>query len=155
MSKKVVGFMAALTAVLVASAMLVAQLGSPAVSAKVNPVRIDLVVDLAGRSARDTVKDVKGALESEGYQVDSFFDVFYVLNIGSSGEDGVSLKTGGGNFDVFFEVEYKVARIETEMIAMSLTSVSPIPANPDGAIDAVKSVLPVGTLRYGHVTLIK
>ena len=101
-------------------------------------MQIDLVVDItdsSGVGTGGTLGFVRSGLSGAGYQVDSFFDVFYV--IGSSGQDGV-LKIGSSGLDgiksdSFFDVEYGF--IETEMIAMSLTSSSPIPVNAGEAID--------------------
>ena len=55
---------------------------------------------------------------------------------------------------MFFDVEYSVRTIPTEMVAMSLVSTAPDATNPQGAIDAVKNALKEDVF-YGHVTILK
>ena len=112
-----------------------------------------------GISTSGTIEMVQLSLAEAGYNVDSFFDVSYVSNIGSSGEDGVSFKSSP-TFDVFFEVEYKTGgarTIQTEMIAMSLKG-----SIGDGSVawrglDVVKNAVKKngGHTYVGHVTLLR
>ena len=106
--------------------------------------RTDLVVSNIGSSGQDGVS----------FGVDSFFDVFYFSNIGSSGQDGVRYSAG---FDSFFDVEYRTLKIETEMVALSLTSSYSISFNGVDLIDKAKEAALVagGDIIYGHVTILK
>ena len=87
-----------------------------------------------------------------------------VTNIGSSGLDGVQ-------FDVFFEVEYRidsffdididpsrVGTFDTEILSMDLSG-SPIlgDLDPGALIERViqEASIVVGTVRHGHVTVLK
>lgn len=173
MRKWLAGLVAVVIAVAVATIIVVIQSSTPGASARTHDqIQLDLIVtvlpapdDGTGKNPdgpgplESTLDIIKGALSDQDFQVDSFFDVYYVTNIGSSGEDGVSFRTGG-NFDVFFEVDYRISRagtIETEMVALSLTSTAPDPTNPQGAIDAVKRIVEArkGRVFYGHVTVLK
>lgn len=104
-----------------------------------------------GSSGQDGVAKGGGS-----FQVDSFFDIMYVSNIGSSGEDGVSF-----NVDSFFDIEYRVGsdreKIETEMIAMQLRATLTDPDNPDAALDDIRAAVrgAGGDVYYGHVTVLK
>lgn len=175
--KKVIGYLAVIMAVVVATGFLVYQSTAPSVVSAEDGrphAQLDLIItvpDGTDAPLKMTLDLVTKGLANGKYQIDSFFDVSYVSNIGSSGEDGVSLSVSnigssgedgvrrGGNFDVFFEVDYKKAKkgttIETEMVALSL-SYNPGP-DPLGAIDAVKKAVDAGGGRvfYGHVTVLK
>ena len=80
-----------------------------------------------------------------------------VSNIGSSGQDGV--RVSDFSVDSFFDITYDAtgAKIETEMVAMSLTGTIPDTSNPGVALDAVRSAVAKsgGTTHYGHVTVLK
>ena len=141
---------------------------APTASAKGrNQIQLDLVVSVEGiiRATDEAgpLTSMLGAIElalsDNNYQIDSFFDVYYVSNIGDSGEDGVSFKAGA-NFDVFFEVGFNLGRggtFDTEIIAMSLSSSAPDISNPQGAIDIVRNAVAAnkGRVHYGHVTVLK
>ena len=166
--KKIVGLLAVTLAVVFAVGFVLHQTTAPTASAKEkSQILLDLVVAVPTSGtvpspgepgALETALGViKGALSEHNFQVDSFFDVYYVPNIGSSGEDGVSFKAGA-NFDVFFEVEVsRSGTFETEMIAMSLSSTAPDPSNPQGAIDIARTAVEglKGRVFYGHVTVLK
>ena len=171
--KRKYGYLALIIAMVVATGVVVYQSSAPEAAARVHDgielVQLDLIVDAsAGAIGKNsdgagpvetTLSVISDALSASGFQVDSFFDVYYVSNIGSSGQDGVSYKAGA-NFDVFFEIDISISgksTIPTEMVALSLTSTAPDPNNPQGAIDAIKSALEASHSRvyYGHVTVLK
>jgi hypothetical protein len=179
MSKKIVGSAALFVALVVALGFVVAQTNVPEASAKdKNQFQMDLLIDMTklvtietgetgrkeeARKVRASISGavdlVEEALARGDYNVDSFFDVFYVSNIGSSGEDGVSFKSSP-TFDVFFEVDYKTSRgsgFATEMVSMSLTASPGGASGPQGAIDIVKAALQNagGDVYVGHVTVLK
>ena len=106
--------------------------------------RADLVVSNIGSSGQDGVS----------FGVDSFFDVFYFRNIGSSGQDGVRYSAA---FDSFFDVEYRTLKIETEMVALSLTGSYSIILNEVDLIDKAKeaALAAGGDIIFGHVTILK
>ncbi|MDA0987734.1 MAG: hypothetical protein O2783_01080 [Chloroflexi bacterium] len=92
--------------------------------------------------------------ENGTFQVDSFFDISYISNIGSSGLDGYTFTV-----DSFFDVEYRVSSIDTEMVSLSL-SASPIFGDPDFDVRALDAVITAvaeagGHVHYGHVTVLK
>ena len=166
--KRKYGYLALIIAIVVAAGVLVYQSSAPDVSARAHDeielVQLDLVISVPADPGRtdlleSMLEEIGNALSNAGYQVDSFFDIMYLSNIGSSGEDGVSVRTGG-NFDVFFEVDYKISgnrTFATEMVAMSLTSTAPDVNNLQSALDVVKSAVEArqGDYFIGHVTLIR
>ena len=167
MSRRVVGLIAVAMAVVASIGLIVGQSLTSEASAKAkDQFQLDLIVQVPGPgpdgtpglSTSGTIELVELSLAKGRYNVDSFFDISYVSNIGSSGDDGVSFKTTP-NFDVFFEVDYKTSRgkIETEMVALSLRVNLNDPPNPQGAIDLVRRALEGagGDIYYGHVTIIK
>ena len=150
---------------MVAVAFAVAQ-PTTADAARGNQAQIDLIVGLgvdpstgAGPTPGEIVSEIgrEDTILVEAFAVDSFFDVFYVLNIGSSGEDGV--RVSDFSVDSFFDITYDTtgAKIETEMVAMSLTGTIPGTSNPGVALDAVRAAVSSagGTTHYGHVTVLK
>ena len=167
MNKKAVGLLVLATAVLVAAVFVFLPTGSLEVSAKTaDPIQIDLVVEVGPKqNSRSTLKNVQGALESGGFNVDSFFDVYYVSNIGSSGQDGVRRIGSSGIdgfsvdsfFDVFFEINNTSRTIPIEMVALSLRSVSPAGGNPEDSLELVERAVEGdgGVVYYGHVTVLK
>ena len=166
--KKIVGLLAVTLAVVFAVGFVLDQSSATTASAKVNnQIQLDLIVAIPTGGTvptpdepgpvESTLGVIKAALSDHNFQVDSFFDVYYVSNIGSSGEDGVSIKAGA-NFDVFFEVEIsRSGTFDTEMIALSLSSTVPDPTNPQGAIDIARTAVEglKGSVHYGHVTVLK
>ena len=176
MIRRLTGLVAIVIAVVVTVGFVVAQLSAPEASAKgKNQFQLDLVIDMTRLIGVETGNkgevrkyrlDISGtldlvedALARGDYNVDSFFDVFYVSNIGSSGEDGVSFRSNP-TFDVFFEVDYKTSgasKITTEMVAMSLTANPNGSSSPQGAVDAVRQALRKagGDVYIGHVTVLK
>ncbi len=97
-----------------------------------------------------------GSSGEDGFRVDSFFDITYVSNLGSSGLDGFAVDSF---FDVTYDIEYgsSASTIEVEIIAMQLRATPNDPANPVGAIDAVKKAVngAGGKVYVGHVTVLK
>ena len=172
MSKRLIGLVAIVMAVVVAIGFMVVPSSALEASAKgKNQFQLDLIVEAPGLGkdgtpglgTAGTIELVELSLTSGNYNVDSFFDVYYVSNIGSSGLDGNTAKVTA-NFDSFFDIEYeiggstrKVGTFDTEMISMSLTVNLNDPPNPQGAIDVVREALEKkgGDVYVGHVTLIR
>ena len=176
MSKGIVGLVAVVIAVIGTIGFVVAQSAAPEATANAHgQFQMDLVIDTTHLFVIETGSDgqrrktpldtsgtidlVEGALARGNYNVDSFFDIMYVSNIGSSGEDGVSFKSSP-TFDVFFEIDYRTSQagtFDTEMLSMSLRASPGGGSGPQGAIDVVKEALEKsgGNVYVGHVTLIR
>ena len=165
MRKRSIALSTGLFALVVAVAFAVTQ-PTTTDAAQGTQAQIDLIVGLphvGSGGTRPTPVDIVLAIGREdtilveAFSVDSFFDVFYVLNIGSSGQDGV--RVSDFSVDSFFDVTYDTTgpKIETEMVAMSLTGTIPGPSNPGVALDAVRAAVTAagGTTYYGHVTILK
>ncbi len=77
------------------------------------------------------------------FQVDSFFDISYVSNIGSSGLDGTTATFQVDSFfDVFYEIEFNNPpggdrTVQTEILSMDLSGIFGDPDKPAAALDAV------------------
>jgi hypothetical protein len=156
--KSLVLLAAVLIAVLAVAAQAVAQ--PRAGEAAQSPAQIDLVLQLRcpdgtcrpSLSLGGLIEKIVLNIGSSGedgvrYQVDSFFDVFFVRNIGSSGQDGVS-------FDSFFDITYEIRSIDIELVALSLRATYSGDLNPALVIDEIRSVAGVD-VTYGHVTILK
>jgi hypothetical protein len=167
MSKRLVGLVAVVMAVVVAIGFMVVPSSTPEAVAKgKNQFQMDLILapgpgpDGTSRiSTSGTIELTQLSLAEAGYNVDSFFDVMYVSNIGSSGEDGVSFKSSP-TFDVFFEVDYKTSRgsgFATEMISMSLKGSIGDGTVTQRGLDVVRKAVEKngGHTYVGHVTLIR
>ena len=106
-----------------------------------------------------------GSSGEDGFVVDSFFDISYVRNIGSSGLDGNTTTFQVDSFfDVFYEIKFDNPKgggdrtIQTEMLSMDLSATPNDPTNPAGAIDAVTRAVRDevgGHVHKGHVTILK
>ena len=108
-------------------------------------IQIDLMVVMpAGSSTAALISNI-GSSGEDGvsvcgkatFNVDSFFDVWYA-NIGSSGLDGVSFA-----FDSFFDIDVSAAgrggrTVQTEMLSMSLSATLADPTNPNGVMDDLR-----------------
>ena len=111
--------------------------------------------------ATRAVELIESVLTKREYSIDSFFDISYVSNIGSSGLDGNT--RASFNVDSFFDVEYESGSsstrksFPTEMIAMSLRVNLNDPPSPEVAIDLVRQAVrdAGGSVFYGHVTVLK
>ena len=122
--------------------------------------QINLIVELGTDASLQSITDTVSGVRS--FRVDSFFDITYVSNIGSSGEDGVRF-IAPPSFDVFFEIDLTVdsapaGTIPTEMVALSLGVTLADPTNPGASLDAVRDAINAtgNTVYYvGHVTLIR
>ena len=187
MSKKIIGSAAIFVVLVVSLGFVVAEATVPEASAKgKNQFQRDLVVQTDGLLTNKTcdplvekclveieklrrldisgtVDIVERALAGGNYSVDSFFDIYYVSNIGSSGLDGNTANVTT-NLDSFFDIEYlidgsgaKKGTIPTEMIAMSLTVNLNDPPNAHAAIDIVRKALEKagGDVIIGHITVLK
>jgi hypothetical protein len=156
--------MAVFIAVVVAGGFVIAQSSVPAATAKTGDTfQLDLVIQSSETrytrlDVSNTIKVVESALAKGKYNVDSFFDITYASNIGSSGLDGNTAKASF-NVDSFFDLEYEIARrsFPTEMVAMSLTASLGDGTVSQRAIDLVReAVKSLGAeVTYGHVTVLK
>ena len=112
----------------------------------------------SAKGGRDgSVADVLDTIQAQGdFIVDSFFDIAYLANIGSSGQDGV--QTSRFSVDSFFDIEYRiVGDPDFDMLSISARGVIADPANPGHAVDTIREILAKsgGTVHYGHVTVLK
>ncbi|MDA0799438.1 MAG: hypothetical protein O2884_12310 [Chloroflexi bacterium] len=107
-------------------------------------VQIDLMV--IGQSPESVIARL-GKIDpaSSGFIVDSFFDITYAANIGSSGLDGVTAT--GFNVDSFFDISYELSvdstgtsRFDTEMVSLSLSGPLTNPSDPTAVATALKAV---------------
>ena len=185
MRKKRFAALTGLLALLAVGIMAVAQSGAGAEVTKAPQVEIQLLFELpkspdgAPTSLSDLLRTISkvGSGGYQGVRFDSFFDITYASNIGSSGQDGVSRRLVVSNigssgqdgvraagpdsfFDIFYEIDFKrtsSATIETEMVAMQLRATVTSPANPAGALDAVRGAISAagGDVYIGHVTVLK
>jgi hypothetical protein len=152
-----IALLVGLIAVLVAAVLMAFQTSVQAASLPKGDARIDLIVDIGpgtGGKSSSIEQIMKAVSDNDNFVVDSFFDVSYVSNIGSSGLDGFTV-------DSFFDIEYRiVGSFDTEMVALSLTGIF---GDPDfdlaagAALDAVREAVTAagGTTHYGHVTVLK
>lgn len=161
--------LALLAALLAAVLFVTYEPDAQAASAPKGAFQLDLVITVEKDTPIELVVSNIGSsgLDGSRYVVDSFFDVFFVANIGSSGQDGVRASSFNPDsfFDVFFEIEVEArapGTIQTEMVALSLTGTLSDPSNPGVVLDGVRTSLsgdpdkkPLGTLHYGHVTVLK
>ena len=172
MGSKGVGLVAVVIAVIVAIGLVVAQSSAPGATTKTNDTfQLDLVIQTGGPGTRylkpldtsGTVKLVEAALTKGRYNIDSFFDISYVSNIGSSELDGNTTRASF-NVDSFFDIEHEITSsgysrksIPIEMLASSLTATLNDPPNPQRAIDLVRVAVESvgGDVNYGHVTVLK
>ena len=138
--------------------------GAQAASVPKEQDQINLIVDLGKELSVQSLTETISEVSS--FNVDSFFDIMYVSNIGSSGQDGVRFQSSP-TFDVFFDVFFEVdgpsddpdgAAIPVEMVALSLTGTLSDPDNPAEAIDEIRQAITDsgGNTGYlGHVTVLK
>ena len=102
--------MAVFIAVVVAGGFVIAQSSVPAATAKTGDTfQLDLVIQSSETrytrlDVSNKIKVVESALAKGKYNVDSFFDITYASNIGSSGLDGNTAKVSF-NVDSFFDLE--------------------------------------------------
>ena len=167
MNGKIVGLVVLVIVVVVSVGFAFAQLSAPEASAKgKNQFQLDLVIQTSspdskgarGLDTAGTVKVVEAALTKGRYQIDSFFDITYAANIGSSGSDG-NTANASFNVDSFFDIEYEMTRrtVPIEMVALSLRANLNDPPSPQTAIDLVRAAVEGAgaDVYYGHVTVLK
>ena len=134
--------------------------------------QLELIVSMP---AGTEIGNIVSKIESSGkgsYSIDSFFDVTYVSNIGSSGQDGV--RASSFIVDSFFDITYEIdfdtlsrSKFPTEMVAMTLTGTLSDPSKPWVVIDEIRKALEESSdgedregeapdrVFYGHVTVLK
>ena len=158
MKRAWVVLLASLMALVIAAGLMAFRPSVQADSKSKGEAELELIIELGSGAdgIPTTIEEVVQAVSNVGsFAVDSFFDITYVSDIGSSGLDGFSV-------DSFFDITYRIespsdAKIEIELVALTLRSTLSDPANPGGALDAVKAAVTAagGKTYYGHVTLIK
>ena len=116
-----------LIAIVVAVGLMAFQPNVQAASAPKGNAQVDLLIELGtDGTVPNTMADMIRVVRENGtFQVESFFDISYVSNIGSSGLDGYTFTV-----DSFFDVEYRVSSFDTEMVSLSL-SASPLDLTPE------------------------
>lgn len=114
-------------------------------------VQIDIVV--LGQTPEKVIATIaKIDPATSGFVVDSFFDISYAANIGSSGQDGVTATSF--TVDSFFDVTYELrsdgddtGRWDTEMVSLSLRGPLADPSDPmavANALSAARSAIEAG-----------
>ena len=163
---RIVGLAAVVMAIVLAVGFVVAQSSAPEATAKANDTfQLDIVIQAGvssdvtkGLDVSTAVEIVERAMAEGKYNIDSFFDITYASNIGSSGEDGVRAKTSF-NVDSFFDIEYEISgkTIPTEMVALSLKGSIGDGTVSQRAIDLVKVEAKAAgaDVTYGHVAVLK
>ena len=163
---RIVGLAAVVMAIVLAVGFVVAQSSAPEATAKANDTfQLDIVIQAGvssdvtkGLDVSTAVEIVESALAKGKYNIDSFFDITYASNIGSSGLDGNTVKASF-NVDSFFDIEYEIARrsIPTEMVAMSLKGQIGDGTSSQRSIDLVREAAKAAgaEVTYGHVTVLK
>ena len=152
-------WMAALIVTGAVGAMLLGGLASGSQVQAASQARGDVQVDIivVGSKVKDVVRSIEGRSDGQ-FQIDSFFDISYVSNIGSSGEDGV--RATSFTVDSFFDVTYEMGREgcsgcwQTEMVSMQLVGSVPGGTNPGDALDEIVEAIGSGKIAYGHVTVL-
>ena len=162
--RTMVGLVMVLAALLAAVTYASFQPSAQAASAGQGQFQAELIVqlppDVTSVSAALTLVRGSGEDPDTGesdFQVDSFFDVSYVSNIGSSGLDGFAPSSFQVDsfFDIYYEIDFSTRTVQTEMLSMSLTGSMSDPTDPGVVIDAVTSALKGGHVYYGHVNVIR
>jgi len=125
-------------------------------------VTIQLILDATGvKGGAGALVEAISNIGSSGqdgvrgsFNVDSFFDISYTSNIGSSGIDGFQV-------DSFFDITYRISGdkggFDTEMVSMQLRATLDDPAGGAAAIDRIRAAVSQagGRTYYGHVTVLK
>ena len=153
------------------AAAVVAGVLVPLPSAEAQPTpdsnaEVELIVSLGISSdgTRATLEGIVSNIGSSGqdgvrggsdFQVDSFFDIYYVSNIASSGQDGVRSNLTVSNIgssgqdgvskksdfqvDSFFDISYGIdgGKIDIELVALQLRATLSDPSDTAGFLEAV------------------
>lgn len=132
--------------------------GAPAARGE---AQLDLIVAVPQGQAISKTLETLGSLRE--FRVDSFFDIDYVSNLGSSGEDGVRVTNIGSSgqdgvraaVDSFFDIDYRVfGDPDFDLLKVSARGTLADPSNPGAVLDEVSAVLKRPPHR-GHVTVLK